>query len=171
MTIPSDPMPEQGATPPPVPEGAVPPPPPAGAIPPPAYSAPPPAYQAPPPGYAAPPPGYAAPAAPLSDSDQRMWAMLAHLGGLLFWFAPPLVIWLVFKGRGRFVEEQAKEALNFQIMMTIVYVIGIITSWLIFGIFILIAGGIAALIFIIMAAIAVNKGEAYRYPVNVRLIK
>jgi len=97
--------------------------------------------------------------------------MLAHLGGLLFWFAPPLVIWLVFKGRGRFVEEQAKEALNFQIMMTIVYVIGIITSWLIFGIFILIAGGIAALIFIIMAAIAVNKGEAYRYPVNVRLIK
>jgi len=97
--------------------------------------------------------------------------MLAHLGGLLFWFAAPLVIWLVFKGRGRFVEEQAKEALNFQILMTIVYVIGIITSWLIFGIFILIAGGIAALIFIIMAAIAVNKGEAYRYPVNVRLIK
>ena len=164
MTTPSDPMPEQGATPPPVPEGAVPPPPPAGAVPPPAYSAP-------PPGYQAPPPGYAAPVAPLSDSDQRMWAMLAHLGGLLFWFAAPLVIWLVFKGRGRFVEEQAKEALNFQILMTIVYVIGIITSWLIFGIFILIAGGIAALIFIIMAAIAVNKGEAYRYPVNVRLIK
>src|SRR5665647_1341227 len=140
MTIPSDPMPEQGATPPPVPEGAV------------------------------PPPGYAAPVAPLSDSDQRMWAMLAHLGGIL-WFLPSLIIWLVFKGRGRFVEEQAKEALNFQILMTIVYVIGIITSWLIFGIFILIAGGIAALIFIIMAAIAVNKGEAYRYPVNVRLIK
>src|SRR5665648_911253 len=163
MTTPSDPMPEQGATPPPVPEGAVPPPPPAGAVPPPAYSAP-------PPGYQAPPPGYAAPVAPLSDSDQRMWAMLAHLGGIL-WFLPSLIIWLVFKGRGRFVEEQAKEALNFQILMTIVYVIGIITSWLIFGIFILIAGGIAALIFIIMAAIAVNKGEAYRYPVNVRLIK
>jgi len=192
MTIPSDPMPEQGATPPPVPEGAVPPPPPAGAVPPPAYSAPPPGYQAPPPGYqapppgyqapppgyqapppgyAAPPPGYAAPAAPMSDSDQRMWAMLSHLGGLLFWFVAPLVIWLIFRERGRFVDEQAKEALNFQILMTIVYIVGIITTPIIIGFVILPVAGIAALIFIIMAAIAANKGQAYRYPVNLRLIK
>jgi len=164
MTIPSDPMPEQGATPPPVPEGAVPPPPPAGAVPPPAYSAP-------PPGYQAPPPGYAAPAAPMSDSDQRMWAMLSHLGGLVFLFVAPLVIWLVFKERGSFVDEQAKEALNFQILATIVYIVGIITTPIIIGFVILPVAGIAALIFIIMAAIAANKGEAYRYPVNLRLIK
>src|SRR5665647_1618516 len=78
-----------------------------------------PPYQAPPPGYAAPPPGYAAPAAPMTDAEQRQWAMFSHLGGILFGFVPALVIWLVFKERGRFVDEQAKEALNFQITWNI----------------------------------------------------
>jgi len=178
MTIPSDPMPEQGATPPPVPEGAVPPPPPAGAVPPPAYSAPPPAYQAPPPayqapppGYAAPPPGYAAPAAPLTDAEQRQWAMFSHLGGILFGFVPALVIWLVFKERGRFVDEQAKEALNFQITWNIALIVSWITIFIFIGFILLPLAYIGGVIFMVMAGMAANKGQAYRYPVNVRLIK
>ena len=171
MTIPSDPMPEQGATPPPVPEGAVPPPPPAGAVPPPAYSPPPPAYNAPPPGYAAPPPGYAAPAAPLTDAEQRQWAMFSHLGGILFGFVPALVIWLVFKERGRFVDEQAKEALNFQIIWNIALIVSWITIFIFIGFLLLPLVYIGGVIFMVMAGMAANKGEAYRYPVNLRLIK
>jgi len=171
MTIPSDPMPEQGATPPPVPEGAVPPPPPAGAVPPPAYSPPPPAYNAPPPGYAAPPPGYAAPAAPLTDAEQRQWAMFSHLGGILFGFVPALVIWLVFKERGRFVDEQAKEALNFQIIWNIALIIASLTFVILIGIVLFPLVYIGGVIFMVMAGMAANKGQAYRYPVNVRLIK
>ena len=163
-STPSDPMPEQGATPPPPPQGAVPPP---------AYNAPPPGYQAPPPGYAAPPPGYAAPAAPLTDSEQRMWAMLAHILPVVgVGFVAPLVIWLVFKERGRFVEEQAKEALNFQITVTIAAVLVWIITIITLGIGgLLFLAFIAALVFMIMAAIAANKGQAYRYPVCLRLVK
>ena len=180
MTIPSDPMPEQGATPPPVPEGAVPPPPPAGAVPPPAYSAPPPAYNAPPPaynapppGYAAPPPGYAAPAAPLTDAEQRQWAMFSHLGGIVLWFIAPLIIWLMYKERGRFVEEQAKEALNFQILVAIVGVVAFILTLVTLGLasplFFLL--WVFMLVFSIIAGMAANKGQAYRYPVTLRLVK
>lgn len=166
MSTPSDPMPGQGA-----PEGAVPPPP-AGAVPPPAYNAPPPGYQAPPPGYAAPPAGYGA-AAPMSDSDQRMWAMLSHIGAILLGFIAPLVVWLMYKDKSRFVEEQAKESLNFQITMIIGWFVIMILTVLTFGIgsllfFVLWA---VILVFCIMAGMAANKGEAYRYPFALRLVK
>lgn len=162
MTTPANPTPE-GAF--PAPEGAVPPAP-AG------YQAPAPGYQAPPPGYAAPPPGYAAaPVAPMSDADQRMWAMLAHLGGVLFAVVGPLVVWLVYKERSRFVEEQAKEALNFQITILIAYIIGGVLLVIIVGGLVIAAAALASLILGIMGALAANKGEAYRYPFALRLVK
>ena len=151
-----------GAVPPPpepqyeAPQGAYPPPPPA-----PGYGAPQGAY--PPPAYAVQP--------PLSDSDQRMWSVFAHIGGVFVSFLVPLVILLVFKGRGAFVEDQAKEALNFQITLAIAYVVGGITAILIVGLFILLAAAICSVVFAIMAAIASNRGELYRYPLTLRLVK
>lgn len=153
MSTPSEPTPEQGATPPP----------PAGAVPPPAYQAPPPGYQAPPPGYAA--------AAPMSDTDQRLWAMLSHLGGILFGIIPSLVIWLVYKDKSRFVEEQAKEALNFQITILIGMVVSGVLTLILIGFVLMAVIGIADLVFCIIAGLAANKGEAYRYPFALRLIK
>ncbi|WP_237727959.1 DUF4870 domain-containing protein [Cellulomonas sp. APG4] len=181
-TNPDEPQ-QPGSTPPPPPgTGATPPPPPGAGTPPPAAQQPPAGgYQAPAGGYqAAPPPGGGyggAPQAsygaqpPLSDSDQRMWAMLAHIGGILFWFVAPLVIWLIFKDRGRYVDEQAKEALNWQITLTIAYIAGMILTVIVIGGLILVAAGICALVFGIIAAIAANKGEPYRYPFALRLVK
>ena len=129
-------------------------------------------YQAPPAqGYGAPGAGYPAAAAPLSDSDQRMWATIAHIGGVLTSFVAPLVIWLVFKERGRFVDEQSKEALNFQILIVIGYIVSAILSPIGIGLITWPIVGIVALVFGIIAAIAANKGEAYRYPFSLRLIK
>ena len=142
--------------------------------PPPRHPGPPRGHHGPPPRYHAPPAAHApAPTgAPLSDSDQRMWATIAHIGPVIASFVAPLVIWLVFKGRGQFVEEQAKEALNFQITVAIAAVaISIITA-ITLGIGgILYLAFIVALVFMIMGAIAANKGEAYRYPLNWRIIK
>ncbi|MFS0699225.1 DUF4870 domain-containing protein [Cellulomonas sp. 179-A 4D5 NHS] len=154
------------------PSGAVPPPPAAGygqpgAVPPPPAAG----YGAPQGGY--PPAGYGAPGAgaPLSDSDQRTWAIVAHVGAILFSFVAPLVVWLVFKGRGALVEDQAKEALNWSITVIIVYVVGIVLSAVLIGIPILFVAGIAALVFGILAAVAASSGQYYRYPVTLRLIK
>jgi len=107
----------------------------------------------------------------MSDSDQRMWAMFAHLGGILFGFIPALVIWLIHKERGYYIERQSKEALNFQITWNVALIISWATTVILIGFVLAPLVGIAGLIFMIMAGIAVNKGEDYRYPVNVRLIK
>lgn len=136
--------------------------------------------QAPPqPGYQAPGYGYQQPAyqqpygapAPLSPSDERLWATLAHIGPVLTSFVAPLLIWLVFRERSRFVDDQGKEALNFQIFLAIAYVVGIITAGLIIGFFILIAAWILGIVLAIQAAIVASRGELYRYPLTWRVIK
>lgn len=161
--------PTPGAVPPPPPGDAVPSPPapgygpPQGAYPPPAYGAPQGAY---------PPPAYGV-GAPLSDSDQRMWAVLSHIGTLLFEFLAPLVIWLVFKGRGAFSEDQAKESLNFQITAAIgAAALGIFTVITLgFGVFLYFPFGIAFVVFVVIAAVKAGQGVAYRYPLTIRFIK
>jgi len=70
-----------------------------------------------------------------------------------------------------FVADQGKEALNFNITVFIAaFVSGILTLVLI-GFQLLIVVGIAWLVLTILAGLAANKGETYRYPFTLRLIK
>ncbi|PZP69777.1 MAG: DUF4870 domain-containing protein [Stenotrophomonas maltophilia] len=67
--------------------------------------------------------------------------------------------------------DQAKEALNFQITVTIAMVISIILMVVIIGGILAPIVGIINLVFCIIAAVKANNGEAYRYPFTLRLIK
>lgn len=116
---------------------------------------------------------------PLSPEDERTWAIVAHVAppalalvsmGTLG-FLTPLIVWLVFRDRSQFVGDQAKEALNFQITLLIGYLIGLVLILAVIGIFILIAVWVLSIVFGIQAAVAVNRHEPYRYPVNIRFIK
>ena len=122
------------------------------------------------PGYGA-PQYVAAPAAALSDSDQRLWATLAHIGPIVIGFVAPLVIWLIYRERGHYVADQSKEALNFQITVAIAAAISGLLVFAIIGLVLLPIVLIVALVLMIMAAIAANKGQAYRYPFSLRLVK
>ena len=105
------------------------------------------------------------------DRDARMWAMLAHLAGFGGIVGPaigsvlgPLIIWLLKKDQYRFVDEQGKEALNFQITM-LIYGVASGLLWIIcIGIFLTAAIAIADIVLIIIAAIKANDGMHYRYP-------
>ena len=112
-------------------------------------------------------------AAPSQVKDERMWAMLAHLSGIFFSFIGPLVIWLIQKDKMPFVDDQGKEALNFQITVAIAWVAAGILAGITFGIGALLfpALGIADLVFCIMAGMKANEGVEYRYPINIRFIK
>ena len=102
--------------------------------------------------------------------EDRTMAMLCHLLCIVTWFVGPLVIWLIKKDQSKYVDEQGREALNFQITLLIGDAIGVATSCLGVGVFIIAAVWIIRLVFCILAAIAVNKGEHYRYPLAIRLI-
>ena len=94
---------------------------------------------------------------------------------LLAGFVAPLVIWLVFKGRGPFLEHHAKESLNFQITLLLVMTcLGAATFILMFVLIgivlvpVLIVVPILALVAEIIAAVAAQKGEWFRYPCCIR---
>ncbi len=130
----------------------------------------------PPPGYAAPPPypqqpsvpGYGQP--PVSPSDARMWAMLSHLGGIFFSFIAPLVVYLIYKDRDAFVRDQSAEALNFQITLAIGYLVSIVLAFVLIGFLLMFVLAIGGLVLMILAAVAANRGERYRYPLTLRLV-
>ena len=126
-----------------------------------------------------PPPASPAPAAPLSEAEDRQWASFAHLGGILG-ILPALIIFLVFKDRGAFTREESKEALNFQITVLIAYIAVNVLSWIIgaftFGLGALLGlltplVWIGAVIFSIIGFTKSKDGNAYRYPVSIRLVK
>ena len=112
----------------------------------------------------------------ISSKDEKMWGMLCHLSALAGFVIPfgniiaPLVIWILKKEEFPFVDDQGKEALNFQISITIYFVIGIILVFVAIGIVILPLIGLFALIMIIVASIKANDGVKYRYPLTIRLV-
>lgn len=110
---------------------------------------------------------------PLSPSDQRLWATLIHLGGIIFGFLPALIGYLVLKDRGDFIREHTRVALNFQISLAI-YVIGVsIIATITFGIggILYLPVGIFGLVVMIIAGVKANKGEFYNYPLSINFIK
>jgi len=115
-------------------------------------------------------PGYVA------SDDERLWAMLCHLStfaGLLVPFAhiiAPLVIWLIQREKLPLVDDQGKEAVNFQISMTIYYIVTALSIFVMIGCVLLPAALIFDLVVTIIAAVKANQGEAYRYPLCIRFI-
>jgi uncharacterized Tic20 family protein len=110
--------------------------------------------------------------------DERMWAMLCHLitlSGLVIPFGNiigPLVIWLIKREEYGLVNDQGKEALNFQITMLIGMLICIPLFFLFcIGWVLAILLTIFDLVFTIIAAIKANEGVCYRYPMCIRFIK
>jgi uncharacterized Tic20 family protein len=106
---------------------------------------------------------------PETTSDDRTMGMLCHLLGAFTGFLGPLIIWLIKKDQSRFVDDQGKEALNFQITMLIGHVIGAATACFTFGL-VSVAVVIIGLVFSILGALEANKGVRYRYPINIRMI-
>lgn len=100
-----------------------------------------------------------------------MWAMLAHLLGIVVSFIAPLVVMLVFGPRNAFVERHAKEALNFQIIVAIAFVVSMVLSCAGIGVLMFAAVTIANLVLSIMAGLEANKGAEYKYPFNYSFVK
>lgn len=109
--------------------------------------------------------------------EARQWAMFCHFAaflGLVFPFGNllgPLIVWQIKKDLDPFVDAQGKEALNFQISVTIAMLICLLLSVVLIGIPLMVLVGIAALVLTIIAGIKANEGQAYRYPFAWRLVK
>ena len=108
------------------------------------------------------------------DKDARMWAMICHLSALAGLVVPvigciigPLIIWQIKKEEFSFVDEQGKEAVNFQISMLLYLLISAIIwiplTFVCIGVLIPVAISIFDVVFLLIAAVKANNGEHYRF--------
>ena len=131
------------------------------------------------------------------DKDARTWATICHLSALIMLVGVPLgnilgplVVWLAKRQENEFVNDQGKEALNFQITFALCeIVLFILIFLLVFGaplhyqpfsilpvsffpaMLIMMALFILNIGLVIMAAIRSNEGISYRYPFTLRIVK
>ncbi|MDP6106860.1 MAG: DUF4870 domain-containing protein [Candidatus Brocadiia bacterium] len=115
------------------------------------------------------PPGAEAPGT--APESERSMATLCHILAIFTGFLGPLIIWLVKKDESPFVDDQGKEALNFQITIAIAGFVGAALTAVFIGCFIVAAVVVCDILFCILGAAQANKGERYRYPVCIRFIK
>lgn len=125
-------------------------------------------------------------ATPTPTSDQQTWRVVAHASALIQFvgipsFVGPLIVWLL-RREDPVVAPHAREALNYQLSLiiyfTVATVVAIVAAITIVGLvltFILILFAIvllvAEIVFAILASLAASRGELYRYPMNLNLIK
>lgn len=105
-----------------------------------------------------------------ASQDSRNMALLVWIGTIFFGFIPGLILYLVKKDDA-YVQEQSKEALNWSITALIGFVAGFILTFILIGVLVNLALFICNLVFCIMGAIAASKGQAFRVPFALRLIK
>ena len=112
-----------------------------------------------------------------NSSEEKNWVLACHLSAFAMFVFPlgnilaPLIIWLIKKDEYPLVDDQGKEALNFQISVTLYMFVSGILALIVIGIPLLIALGIFDIVMIIIAAIKVSEGEKYRYPLTIRFLK
>lgn len=105
--------------------------------------------------------------------EERLWAMLGHLLALLgyvVWvgaYIAPLVIYLVYKDKSRFVAFHALQSLFFQLALLVIYAICVLLALTIVlacvSIPLAVLVSVGALVYIIVAAIRAYNGELFEY--------
>jgi uncharacterized protein len=120
--------------------------------------------------------GQSPPPPPPSGGDERTWAMICHLSTFAGYAIPfgnivgPLAVWLIKRHEMPLVDDQGKEALNFQISVLIYLGVCIPLMIVVVGFFLAIAVVIFSIVVTIIAAMRANEGIAYRYPLTIRFI-
>lgn len=115
------------------------------------------------------------PNAPLQDmvttSDERTLALLAHVLTFIAGFIAPLIVYLVKKDESPFVRAHAAASLNFQITLMIAMFVGILLSFILIGIPLLVAIGIGSVVLVILATVRASEGKPYTYPLTITFVR
>lgn len=102
--------------------------------------------------------------------DSKNLAVLNWVGTIFLGFLPGLILYLVQK-EDSYVQDQSKEALNWSITLLFGYCIAFFLSFIVIGLFLFPILGVIHLVFCILGIVGTQKGETFRVPYAVRLIK
>lgn len=105
------------------------------------------------------------------------WAVACHLSGFAGFLFPfgnilvPLLLWAFKRTESPYIDFHGKEAINFQISVSIYYLICIILSVIIIGLLLMPLLAAFQIIAMIIAAISASHGNLFRYPLSLRFLK
>lgn len=112
-----------------------------------------------------------------TDKKSQNWGMACHLIALTAFLGVPLghllgplTVWLCLRNTYPNVDVQGREALNFQISMTIYGIVAGLLCFVVIGFVLLPILIVADLVLVIVAAVKASSGESYQYPFTLRLI-
>ena len=114
---------------------------------------------------------------PGPSREARQWAMFCHFSAFLgMWFPfgsliGPLILWQMKRESDPFIDDQGKEALNFQITVAIASAICYVLMFILIGFALLGLGLIGAVVLVVIAGVKATDGVTYRYPFTWRPLK
>lgn len=117
------------------------------------------------------------PLSPATTGEDRLWGALAHLSAFAMYFTGighivgPMVIWLWKRDTDAFVAGEAKEAMNFNISVTIYAAVALLLCLVVIGFPLLVALHTFQIVCIIVGGLKAADGRPFRYPLNLRLVK
>ncbi len=114
------------------------------------------------------------PPAPIVTIDEKNWAVLSHLSAFVMFLGipalvGPLVIWLL-KRDLPYVDDQGKEALNFNLSFLIYGIVSAFLVILLIGLVLLPIVFVTWFVLVIVASVKAAAGEHYRYPLTMRFV-
>ena len=104
------------------------------------------------------------------SQDSKNIALLTWIGTIFFGFIPGLIFYLIKKD-DPYIQSQSKESLNWSITAAIGYFAGLLLTFIFIGVLVIFAVGICHLVFCIMGAVSASKGNDFKVPFAIRLIK
>lgn len=111
-----------------------------------------------------------------NSHNERSWAMFCHLSAFAGFIIPfgsiigPIIVWSIKRDQYPLVDDQGKEAINFQISMLLYYLVSAILIIILVGFALIAAIFFFKLIITVVAAIKANEGVRFRYPLSIRFI-
>jgi len=108
----------------------------------------------------------------LAPQEQRAGMMLAHLLGLLFGIIGALIYWVIVKDKNEtpFIQDQAREVLNFELNVFVLMTIASILMLVLIGFVLVPIIAVTALVLCIVGAVKAYGGETFRYPFIIRVV-
>lgn len=116
------------------------------------------------------------------NSQEQTWAALCHIGGLAGLLVPPLNIllplagWMANRATMPLVDEQGKEALNFQLSLTLYVVLVALLQFVPFlphfypTLFVLAGFLVLDILLVTRAVLSVRNGLDHQYPLTIRFL-
>ena len=115
---------------------------------------------------------------PFAPSDHRTYCLIMHLTTILFTALPgislaaPLVMWQVRKHDSAFIDDHGREVVNFHISMLLYTLASVPLAFLCgIGFAVWVGAIVLCVVGMSMGAAAAYRGEYFRYPMCVRLIR